>query len=124
MKGYLITISKKFSFSSIRLTEKIDKELQNKKVLYKRGSSWTIDSMYRETLDEIRHYEQEGIDTVEMEAASMFAGANFRKVHMAGMFVISDFVTFEAWKEYLTSEDTTNAIFQSVYVAKKVLEKL
>ena len=33
------------------------------------GHSWTIDTPYRETIDEVRHYQAEGVLCVEMEAA-------------------------------------------------------
>lgn len=113
-----------FSYPSKGLSDKVEEELKKAEATFKRGSTWTIDSMYRETLDEVRHYEKKGIDAVEMEVASMFAVADFRAVSMAGMLVISDYVIFQEWEEHLYSEDTTRAIFKSIDVAKKVLEEL
>ena len=112
-----------FAYPSGELTKVLQEELQKRKAKFVRGSTWTIDSMYRETIDEIRHYEKEGVATVEMEAASMFAVAQFREVKIAGLFVVSDLVTFEEWKEYLHAKDTTNAIIQTLTVAKDVLSE-
>ncbi|PJA47330.1 hypothetical protein CO172_01995 [Candidatus Uhrbacteria bacterium CG_4_9_14_3_um_filter_36_7] len=111
----------RFVFSDKKLNKKIEKELKQKDSYYKKGSTWTLDSMYRETLDEVNFYCKEGIDTVEMEAASMFAVAKFRRVHMSALFVISDYITSQKWEEHLYSQDTTKAIFQSIEVAKIVL---
>ena len=116
--------AERFAFASEDLTDTLEKALQEKGTKFIRGSSWTLDSMYRETIDEIRHYEQEGIDAVEMEAASMFAVAQFRNVKLASLFVVSDLVTFEKWEEHLHATDTTNAIFQTVAVAKTILAKM
>ena len=111
----------KFSFASPTLTRHLQQSFLADSLNFKLGSTWTIDSMYRETIDEIRHYEQEGIDTVEMEAASLFAVAKFRQVQLTGLFVISDFVTFEEWEDYLYANDTTKALFQALKHTKKAL---
>ena len=42
---------------------------------FRTGTSWTIDTPYRETIDEVRHYQAEGVLCVEMEAAALFAVA-------------------------------------------------
>ncbi|MCW3465147.1 nucleoside phosphorylase [Chitinophaga nivalis] len=110
-----------YAYSSVALTHQLKAALETAHANFRIGSTWTIDTMYRETISEIRHYEQAGIDTVEMEAASMFAVATFRKVDMAAMFVISDHVTFEEWDQHLNAADTQQAILQTVRMAKDVL---
>ena len=57
---------------------------------YRTGTSWTIDTPYRETIDEVRHYQAEGVLCVEMEAAALFAVAGLRGLRLASAFVISD----------------------------------
>ena len=47
---------------------------------FRTGTSWTIDTPYRETLDEVRHYQAEGVLCVEMEAAALFAVAERTRV--------------------------------------------
>lgn len=69
--------------------------------------------MYRETTDEIKYYGGLGIDTVEMEAASMFAVGQFRNVSVGALFVISDIVALEEWDEHLHSDDTQQSIIQT-----------
>ena len=35
------------------------------------GTTWTTDAPYRETLDEVKQYQSEGVKTVEMESAGL-----------------------------------------------------
>lgn len=111
----------KFAYPSLGLTQKLQQQLDQKQLNYMIGSSWTIDSMYRETKGEIKHYAQEGIATVEMELASLFAVATFRKVEMAAMLTISDYVAFEEWEEHLHADLTSTALLKSIEVARDIL---
>jgi uridine phosphorylase len=111
----------KYAYPSAVLKEKIKKNLEENGISHKVGGSWTIDSMYRETKGEINHYAKEGIATVEMELASLFAVATFRNVHIASLLVISDYLAFEDWEEHLNSEVTSTSIFKAMEVAKAVL---
>jgi uridine phosphorylase len=52
------------------------------------GSTWTTDAPYRETAEEIAHYREEGVLTVEMEAAAVFAVAEARGVPLASAVVL------------------------------------
>jgi uridine phosphorylase len=61
------------------------------------GPTWTIDAPYRETVEEARHYQSEGVLTVEMEAAALFAVASVRGVEVASAFVISDTLGELTW---------------------------
>ncbi len=64
---------------------------------FRTGTSWTIDTPYRETLDEVRHYQAEGVLCVEMEAAALFAVAEVRGLRLASAFVISDSLADLVW---------------------------
>lgn len=62
-----------------------------------RGPTWTIDAPYRETVAEARHYQDEGVLTVEMEAAAVFAVAAYRGVEAAAAFIVSDSLAELTW---------------------------
>ncbi|MGP5086928.1 nucleoside phosphorylase [Brachybacterium tyrofermentans] len=62
-----------------------------------RGPTWTTDAPYRETLEELRAYRSEGILTVEMEAAGLFAAAEVRGYSAAASFVVADQLTDSGW---------------------------
>jgi uridine phosphorylase len=61
------------------------------------GRSWTVDAPYRETIAEVLHYQSEGVLTVEMEAAALFAVAQVRGIAMAAAFCISDLLSTLEW---------------------------
>jgi uridine phosphorylase len=64
---------------------------------YKRGATWTIDAPFRETTEELRHYREDGVLTVEMEAAALFAVAQHRRFDAAAAFVLSDTLSDAEW---------------------------
>lgn len=81
---------RKFSFPDSELTKRLESILKERKIKYNKGATWTIDAPYRETKAEIEKYSRNGISTVEMEAAALFAVAKYRKVKIAALFVVSD----------------------------------
>ena len=62
-----------------------------------KGYTWTTDAMFRETKKEVAFYEKQGAQTVEMEAAGVFAFAKKRGLNAAGIFVISDLLNSTKW---------------------------
>jgi uridine phosphorylase len=87
----------RYAYPSEWLTERLAQALEQEGHSPVLGSTWTIDTPYRETIAEARHYQQEGILTVEMEAAALFAVAQYRKVDIAAAFVISDSLAELVW---------------------------
>ena len=71
---------------------------------FRRGATWTIDTPYRETIDEVRHYRAAGVLTVEMEAAAVFAVATVRGVSAASAFVVSDLLGETDWTPDFAAE--------------------
>ncbi|MDR3572766.1 MAG: nucleoside phosphorylase [Anaerolineaceae bacterium] len=74
----------------LELLTKFGNMLQSHRIAYKQGASWTTDAPYRETRQEIENFQSEGIQTVEMEAATLFAVAQYLRVKSSAAFVISD----------------------------------
>ncbi len=54
------------------------------------GCTWTTDAPYREMRQQVEAYRLEGIDTVEMEAAAVFAAGQCLNVRVAAALVIAD----------------------------------
>lgn len=77
------------------LVNKLEESCRRLEVGFVKGSSWTIDSPYRETQEELRYYRETGILTVEMEASALFAVAKYREVSAAAIFVVSDLLQDE-----------------------------
>ena len=79
-----------FSYPDEHLTKKLDKSMKKNKINFEKGATWTIDAPYRETKDEIKHYRDLGVKTVEMEASAIFSVAKYRGVKAASAFHVSD----------------------------------
>lgn len=88
----------KFSQPSQILTKQIARSLKKSKMKFRIGPTWTIDTPYRETVAEARHYQKEGVLTVEMEASALFAVAQYRQVQIGAIFTISDSLAELEWK--------------------------
>jgi uridine phosphorylase len=70
-----------------------------------RGDTWTTDAIFRETAPEIAAYHEEGIVTVDMEAAATFAVAEYRGVAAGALFTISDHLEPEGWEPQFVEAD-------------------
>jgi uridine phosphorylase len=62
------------------------------------GASWTTDAFFRETVPEIEYYREEGVLAVEMEAAAVFAVAEYRNVDAAALLCPFDLVLANGWE--------------------------
>ena len=75
----------------------IEQVLKQRGVPYLVGKTWTTDAAYRETAGKVARRKSEGCLTVEMEAASFFAVAQFRRVTFAQMLYGGDDVSGGEW---------------------------
>lgn len=96
----------KYAEPSIELTECLAAEFERSGVRYSTGCAWTIDTPYRETVEEAQQYQREGVACVEMEAAALFSVAACRSVQVASAFVISDLLADAVWEPQMRSEQT------------------
>jgi uridine phosphorylase len=80
----------RYAYPSKALTARVRTSLRSRDLAYTSGTSWTIDTPYRETVDEAMRYHRQGVLTVEMEAAALFAVGSYRDAEVASLFTISD----------------------------------
>ena len=71
--------------------------LDEKGIAYNLAKTWTTDGIYRETIAKRAARLQEGCEIVEMEAASLFAVAQFRGVTLGQILYGGDLVKPEGW---------------------------
>lgn len=110
----------KFSFPSDGLTKTLSSYMAQGGLAYQIGPSWTIDAPYRETVNELRKYRSEGILTVEMETAALFAVAEYRQADLASALVVSD-VLGDVWEPRFESKIIADRLNRLFDVAVKVL---
>lgn len=75
----------------------LEAALTRQGVPYRLGKTWTTDAPYRETRDKIARRAAEGCLTVEMEAASLMAVAEFRQVVLGQVLYGGDDLSGAEW---------------------------
>ncbi len=85
----------------------IEATLRAHHVPYLLGKTWTTDAPYRETTAKVQLRKAEGCLTVDMEAASFFAVAQFRNVTFAQILYGGDDVSGAEWDTRSWDKHTT-----------------
>jgi uridine phosphorylase len=80
----------RYAYPSEQLTNALRQGLIARGSSFVEGPTWTIDAIYRETVEEAVAYRDEGIVTVDMESAALFTIARTRDVELASIFAVSD----------------------------------
>ena len=114
----------RYAYPSEELTKRLAQALEQEGHSPVTGGTWTIDTPYRETVAEARHYQQEGILTVEMEAAALFAVASYRGVDIAAAFVISDSLAELVWNPQFGAEIVGNNLVRLYETTRAMLAGL
>ncbi|MBF8263115.1 MAG: putative Purine-nucleoside phosphorylase [Parachlamydiales bacterium] len=102
-----------FSTPSAALMQKMTTYLDNQNIPHHKGLTWTIDTPYRETKEEVLTYQKMGVLTVEMEASACFSVAQFRNKEIGAIFVISDTMADLHWQPKFFSQEVANGLHRS-----------
>jgi uridine phosphorylase len=94
------------AIASPALTARAQVALDARGVPYTTGTSWTVDAPYRETVGEARHYRDEGVVCVEMEAAALFAVAQHRGAAVTSLLTVSDSLADLEWAPAFHADET------------------
>ncbi|MFC5973870.1 nucleoside phosphorylase [Halomarina salina] len=79
------------------LVDALDESLASAGVDTARGPTWTTSAMYRETLPELRHYRDEGVLSLCMETAALWAVCRYRGVATATVHEVGDYLDPDGW---------------------------
>jgi uridine phosphorylase len=104
--------SGKYAYASKELLKTISDYFNSKKIQYKKGTIWTTDAIYRETKEEVRQYQNEGVLGVDMESATLFTVAKYTKVQAVSIICVSDSLATLEWK-FLNNSKELNRHFLS-----------
>ena len=108
---------------SENLTAALTQTLSRDGIHYTQGPTWTTDAFFRGTVGEIQRYQQDGVVTVEMEAAALFVISTLRGVDIASGFVISDSVADLVWQPQILAEKTHESLFRLYQAARTTLQQ-
>jgi len=62
------------------------------------GPVWTTDAPYRETVEQVKHFQAQGALGVDMEMSALFNVGRFRGIPVAGLLVVSDELFDLTWR--------------------------
>jgi uridine phosphorylase len=92
------------------LTEQLFTAIQSHGGVCGRGTTWTTDAPYRETVEEIQQYQSEDVKTVEMESAGLFTVGRVRGVATTAVVIGMDSLAEMRWQV----PDRLDDIFHSI----------
>ena len=121
--SYHYATPSKYSYANKELTQKLGQLCIDNKFDHKIGTTWTTDAPYRETIKKVKKYVKEGVLSVEMEAASLFAIAKYRKITIAGIFWISDQL-LEKWTPAFTTKHYQNGAKNAFEIIEQYLKSI
>ncbi|MDQ1385884.1 MAG: uridine phosphorylase [Actinomycetota bacterium] len=105
----------RYSSPSASLTDRLRSALNAAGETFVEGSTWTSPTPNRSTAREIADYRAEGILTVEMEAAALFAVGEALDVEVASAVVVSDEVAPDGMhSDYMRSIPRLFALLETV----------
>ncbi len=104
------------------LTEQITERFAAAGLEASTGSTWTTDALFRETVDEVRHYAAQGVVAVDMEAAALFAVAAHRGVRLGAAFCVSDVLAGAVWQPSFNSDRLIGNMWQLFECSVAALE--
>jgi uridine phosphorylase len=88
----------KYVAADAALTDRLEAAIRKRGAVPRRGTTWTTDAPYRETPEEIRQYQAEGVLTVEMESAGLFTVGQVRGVATAAVVIGMDSLGELRWR--------------------------
>lgn len=88
--SYHYSAPSKYSNASEILLSKAVKVMEKNKVSFLKGTTWTTDAFYRETIEKAKRYQKEGVLCVDMEASALYSVAEYRKKHVLVLLYVSD----------------------------------
>jgi uridine phosphorylase len=111
----------KYSYPNKELSSKLIKNARERNLNFKVGGTWTTDAFYRETFRKRDKFRKEGILSVEMEAASLFAVAKQKNIKVASIFVISDTHKKKDWNLQFHTNNYKKSVGDAFELALEVL---
>ena len=106
----------KYIQADAKLSEQLARSIRARGTSCTIGTTWTTDAPYRETLDEVKQYQAEGVKTVEMESAGLFTIGQVRGIQTASVVIGMDSLATYRWQVPERLDDIMHSL-EIVYAA-------
>lgn len=87
----------RYSYPSKLILKYIRRSLKQNNVPFHEGGTWTTDAFFRESIQKVEKFYNEGCLCVEMEASALFSIAKYRNKHIGGLFTAEDCLAGGKW---------------------------
>ena len=114
-------VPREISLPSPIMMARLGKTFEKEKLNFHVGKTWTTDALFRETVEEVVHYQKKNILTVEMEASAFFAICEQKKVKGAAAFAISDELFNLKWEPHFGEKAVVSGMRAVFHAAVKTL---
>lgn len=91
--------AKASDYIEIKNSDIVTQFMEKNGIPYVKGKTWTTDSFYRETLNNIEKRKKDGCISVEMECSAIQAMCNFRNIEFYTFFTSGDLLDSLKWDE-------------------------
>ncbi|OGR28642.1 MAG: purine-nucleoside phosphorylase [Desulfobacterales bacterium RIFOXYA12_FULL_46_15] len=85
------------SVPDLKLLQQLSAYLSFSGISHKKQGIWTTDAIYRETKKKVAFFRNLGAKAVEMECSALFSVAEYHKISIAGLLIVSDSVASKVW---------------------------
>ena len=106
----------KYIQADAQLSDQLAQAIRARGATCTTGTTWTTDAPYRETLDEVKQYQSEGVKTVEMESAGLFTIGRLRGIQTASVVIGMDSLAAYRWQVPGRLDDIMHSL-ETVYAA-------
>ena len=86
-------------FIEVKTAERLSAILERLGIAHKKTRTWTTDSIYRETANNMEDRKKRGCSVVEMECASLMAVGQFRNVNVYQFLYTTDSLDGNGWNK-------------------------
>lgn len=90
--------SKELTRADKKITARLMQVLRTQKLNFHLGRNWSTDAVFRETKQEIKHYQKNHVLTADMETSALLAVCARRKIPCACVYIVSDYLGGSAWQ--------------------------
>lgn len=81
-----------------KLTARVVRALKTQNIDFHIGRNWSTDAIFRETKQEIKHYQKNHVLTADMETSALLAVCARRKIPCACVYIVSDSLGGKTWQ--------------------------
>jgi uridine phosphorylase len=102
--------------------QKAASRLSERNIKFTFGVAWTTDAPYRETKAEVKQYQSETVQVVEMETAALYALAKARNVWAASIVIAADSLAELSWRPPVDMQGINRAFDECLRAAIDLLD--